>query len=45
MALETLCYHKNFKITQVQTSVSYFYLNPLLQVEFTVIFEAFSCIL
>ena len=45
MALETLSYHKDIKITQAQTNVSYFYLNPLLQVEFRVIFEAFSYIL
>ena len=45
MALETLSYHKDIKITQAQTNVSYFYLNPLLQVEFRVIFEAFSFIL
>ena len=45
MALETLSYHKDIKITQVQTNVRYFYLNPLLQVEFRVIFEALSYIL
>ena len=44
MALETLSYHKNIKITQVQTNVSYFCLNPLLQVEFRVSFETFSYI-
>ena len=44
MALETLSYHKNINITQVQTNVSYFYLNPLLQVEFRAIFEIFSYI-
>ena len=36
---------KEFKITQVQTKVSFFYLNPLLQVEFRAIFEPFSYIL
>ena len=44
MALETLSYHVDIKITQVQTKVRYFYFNPLLQVEFRVIFEAFSYI-
>ena len=40
--------HKHFQITQVQThadQVSFFYLNPLLQVEFRAIFEPFSYIL
>ena len=45
MALETLSYHKDIKITQMQTNVSSFYLNPLLQVEFRVIFDALSYIL
>ena len=45
MALETLSYHKDIKITQMRTNESSFYLNPLLQVEFRVIFEAFSYIL
>ena len=45
MALETLSYHKDIKITQVQTNVRYFYLNALLQVKVSVIFEAFSYIL
>ena len=41
MALERLSCHKDFKITQEQTKVSFFYLNPLLQVEFRAIFEPF----
>ena len=45
MALERLSCHKDFKITQAQTKVSFVYLNPLLQVEFRVIFEQFSYIL
>jgi len=45
MALERLSCHKEFKITQAQTKVSFFYLNPLLQVEFRAIFEPFSYIL
>ena len=45
MALEPLICHKDFKITQAQTNVSFFYLNPLLQVEFRAIFEPFSYIL
>ena len=45
MALERLSCHKDFKITQAQTKVSFFYLNPLLQVEFRAIFEPFSYIL
>ena len=45
MALERLSYHKDFKITQAQTKVSFFYINPLLQVEFRAIFEPFSYIL
>ena len=44
MALERLSCHKDFKIIQAQTKVS-FYLNPLLQVEFRVVFEPFSYIL
>ena len=32
-------------MTQAQTKVSFFYLNPLLQVEFWAIFEPFSYIL
>ena len=43
--LERLSCHKDFKITQVQTKVSFFYLNPLLQVDFRTIFESFSYIL
>ena len=43
--LERLGCHKDFKITQAQTKVSFFYLNPLLQVEFRAIFEPFSYIL
>ena len=42
---ERLSCHKVFKITQVQTKVSFCYLNPLLQVEFRAIFEPFSYIL
>ena len=45
MALETLSYHKDIQITQMQTNVSSLYLNPLLQVEFRVIFEAVLYIL
>ena len=45
MALETLSHRKDIKITQMQTNISSFYLNPLLQVEFRVIFEALSYIL
>ena len=45
MALETLSYHKDIKITKVQTNVRHIYFNPLLQVEFRVIFEAFPYIL
>ena len=45
MTLERLSCHKDFKITQAQTNVSFFYLNPLLQVEFRAIFEPFSYIL
>ena len=37
--------HKDFKITQAQTKVSFFYLNPLLQDELRAIFEPFSYIL
>ena len=33
------------KITQAQTKASFFYLNPVLQVEFRAIFEPFSYIL
>ena len=44
MTLERLSCHKDFKITQAQTKVSFFYLNPLLQVEFRAIFEPFSYI-
>ena len=43
--LERLSCHKDFKITEAQTKVSFFYLNPLLQVEFRAIFEPFSYIL
>ena len=43
--LERLSGHKDFKITQAETKVSFFYLNPVLQVEFRAIFEPFSCIL
>ena len=43
--LERLSYHKDFKITEAQTRVSFFYLNPLLQVEFRAIFGPFSYIL
>ena len=35
---------QSFKMTQAQTKVSFFYLNPLLQVEFRAIFEPFSYI-
>ena len=44
MTLVRLSRHKDFKITQAQTKVSFFYLNPLLQVEFRAIFEPFSYI-
>ena len=42
--LERLSCHKDFKITQAaaQTKVSLFYLNRLLQFEFSAIFEPFS---
>ena len=43
--LERLSCHKDFKITQAETKVSFFYLNPLLEVEFRAIFEPFSYIL
>ena len=45
--LERLSCHSNFKLTQAQTKVrvSFFYVNPLLQVEFRAIFEPFSYIL
>ena len=43
--LERFSYHKDFKITQAQPKVSFFYLNPLLKVEFRAIFEPFSYIL
>ena len=43
--LERLSCHKDFKITQAQTKVSFFYLNPSLQVEFRAIFEPFPYIL
>ena len=43
--LERLSCHKDFKITQAQTKVIFFYLNPLLQVEFRANFEPFSYIL
>ena len=43
--LERLSCHKDFKITQAQPKVSFFYLNPLLKVEFRAIFEPFSYIL
>ena len=43
--LERLSCHKDFKITQTQTKVSFFYLNPVLQVEFRAIFEPFLYIL
>ena len=45
MTLERLSCHKGFKITQAQTKVSFFYLNPVQQVEFRAIFEPFSYIL
>ena len=45
MTLEGLSCHKDYTITQAQTKVSFFHLNPLPQVEFRVIFEAFSYIL
>ena len=45
MALERLSCHKDLKITQAQTKVGFFYLGPLLQVEFRAIFEPFSYIL
>ena len=44
IALERLSCHKDFKITQAQTKVGFFYLSPLLQVEFRAIFERFSYI-
>ena len=50
MALEQLlndwssC-HKDFKLPQAQTKVSFFYLNTLLQVEFRAIFKPFLYIL
>jgi len=37
--------HKDFNITQAQTKVSFFYLKPLLQVEFRAIFDPFLYIL
>ena len=37
--------HKDFEITQAQIKVNFFYLNPLLQVEFRAIFGPFSYIL
>ena len=40
--LERLSGHKDFKIAQAQTKVSFFYLNPVLQVEFRAIFEPFK---
>ena len=40
--LERLSCHNDFKITQAQTKVSFFHLNPLLQVEFRAILEPFS---
>ena len=43
--LERLTCHKDFKITQAQPKVSFFYLNPSLKVEFRAIFEPFSYIL
>ena len=43
--LQRLSCHNDFKLTQAQTKVSFFYLNPLLQVEFRAIFEPFSYIL
>ena len=43
--LERLSCNKDFKLTQAQTKVSFFYLNPSLQVEFRAIFEPFSYIL
>jgi len=43
--LERHSCHKDFKITQAQTKVSFFYLIPLLQVEFRALFEPFSYIL
>ena len=45
MALERLSCQKDFKITQAQTKVSFFHLNPLLQVKIRAIFEPFSYIL
>jgi len=42
--LERLSCPRAFTITQGQTKVSFFYLNPLLQVEFRAIFEPFSYI-
>ena len=43
--LERLSCHKDFKVIQAQTKVSFFYLNPVLQDEFRAIFEPFSYIL
>ena len=43
--LERLSCDKDFKLTQAQIKVSFFHLNPLLQVEFRAIFEPFSYIL
>ena len=49
MALERLkndsAAAKTSKLTQAQTKVSFFYLNPLLQVKFWAIFEPLSYIL
>ena len=45
MALERLSCHRDFKITQAQTKVGFFYLSPLLPVEFRAIFEPFLYIL
>ena len=42
---ERLSCHKDFTLTQAQTKVTLFYLNPSLQVEFRAIFEPFSYIL
>ena len=38
MALERLSCHKDFKLTQAQAKVSFFHLNPLLQVKFRALF-------
>ena len=43
--LERLICNKDFKIAQARSKVSFFYLNPLLQVEFKAIFKPFSYIL